>query len=85
MPVMAELKPFPVLHGKYLFYFTPADEGGFSVTCQNVPGVNAQGETFEEALDHALSMAAFVEDCRRELASPKKRTAASRSSRKPKR
>ncbi len=67
MSVTAELKPFPVLHGKYLFYFTPADEGGFSVTCQNLAGVNAQGDTFESALEHALSMAAFVEECRHEF------------------
>ena len=84
MSVTAELKPFPLLHGKYLFYFTPADEGGFSVTCQNVPGVNAQGDTFEDALEHALSMAAFVEDCRREFSVPKRRRTASHSRNKAK-
>ncbi len=66
MTVIDELKPFPVVHGKYLFYFIPAEEGGFSVTCQNVSGVNAEGDTFEAALENALSMAAFVEECRRE-------------------
>jgi predicted RNase H-like HicB family nuclease len=80
MAVMTELKPFPVVHGKYLFYFTPSNEGGFSVTCQNVPGVNAQGDTFEGALEHAASMAAFVEDCRREFDAPK-RSAAPRTRR----
>lgn len=62
MSITAEMKPFPVVHGKYLFWFTPEDVG-FSVVCQNVPGVNAQGDTFEEALEHALSMAPFVEEC----------------------
>lgn len=57
-----ELKPFPVVRGKYLFWFSPEDVG-FSVTCQNLAGVNAQGDTFEDALAHAASMAAFVEEC----------------------
>lgn len=72
MSVTLDLKPFSVVSGKYLFWFTPADEGGFSVSCQNVPGVNAQGDTFEEALTHAVSMAAFVEECRLDLAKAKR-------------
>lgn len=71
MSVTADLKPFPVVKGKYLFFFTPAEEGGFSVTCQNLPGVNAQGDTFEEALEHATSMAIFVEQCQKEIAAEK--------------
>lgn len=63
----AELKPFGVVRGKYLFWFTP-ETVGFSVVCQNIPGVNAQGDTFEEALAHAVSMAEFVEECRAEMA-----------------
>ncbi len=78
MSTTTELKPFPVLHGKYLLYFTPAEEGGFSVTCQNVFGVNAEGDTFEEALEHAVSMATFVEKCHQELVVPKRRAAAKR-------
>lgn len=60
------LKPFSVVSGPYLFWFTPSSEG-FSVTCQNVPGVNAQGDTFEEALHDANICAAFVEECRRDI------------------
>ncbi len=67
MPVMDEVMPFPVVCGKYLFWFTPAEEGGFTVSCQNVYGVNAEGDTFEEALEHAKSMAAFVEKQSEEL------------------
>lgn len=66
MSVTVDLKPFPVVHGKYLFWFTPEDVG-FSVTCQNVAGVNAQGDTFEDALKNAVSMAPFVEECQKEL------------------
>ena len=62
MSTTTEMKPFPVVHGRYLFWFTPEDTG-FSVVCQNVAGVNAQGDTFEEALSNALSMAPFVEEC----------------------
>ncbi|MCD8138746.1 MAG: hypothetical protein LUE17_03035 [Planctomycetaceae bacterium] len=68
MPVLtAVIKPFPVVHGKYLYIFTPAEEGGFSVTCENVDGVNAQGDSFEEALECAISMTAFVEEVRADL------------------
>jgi len=70
MTATVDLKPFPVVHGKYLFWFTPEDVG-FSVTCQNVPGVNAQGDTFEDALKDALSMAPFVEKCLAEIAAGK--------------
>lgn len=62
----AGLKPFSVVYGKYLFWLTP-EAKGFSVTCQNVPGVNAQGDTFEDALAHAVSMAEFVAECRAEI------------------
>ncbi len=67
MPVMLDVRPFPVVKGKYLFWFAPAEEGGFTVTCQNLNGVNAQGETFEDALAQAVSMAAFVEECQAEI------------------
>lgn len=73
MPVAADLKPFSVVSGRYLFWFTPADEGGFTVTCQNVSGVNAEGDTFEDALSNAAGMAAFVEECQADLARGKAR------------
>ncbi len=72
MTVLTEIKPFPVVHGKYLYIFTPAEEGGFSVSCENVDGVNAQGDTFEEALDCAISMTAFVEEVLADLEKEKK-------------
>ncbi len=58
-----DVKPFTVTSGKYKFRFSPEPEGGFSVSCTNVKGVNAQGDTFEEALQDALSAAVFVEQC----------------------
>lgn len=82
MPVAVDLKPFPVVSGKYLFWFAPAEEGGFSVTCQNVAGVNAQGDTFEDALSHASSMAAFVEECQTDIANKKSRKPKARSTAK---
>lgn len=72
MDTAAELKPFPIVSGKYLFWFESAPEGGFSVSCQNVPGVNAEGDTFEEALADAMKCAAFVEECLADIAEEKK-------------
>ena len=87
MSVIADLKPFSVVKGKYLFWFAPAEEGGFTVTCQNVQGVNAEGDTFEEALTHAVSMAAFVEECQADIAAGRKSGGrivnAAKSARKP--
>ena len=70
MAVLAEVRPFTVGSGKYKFRFIPEAEGGFSVSCINVKGVNAQGETFEEALRDALSAAAFVEQCVADITIP---------------
>ncbi len=67
----AELKPFSIVNGKYVFWFEPAPEGGFSVSCQNVPGVNAEGDTFEEALSDAMKCVVFVEECLAEIAEEK--------------
>lgn len=61
-PDQTKLKPFIVSSGKYRFRFTP-EEVGFSVTCTSVPGVNTQGDTFEEALANAHKAAAFAEEC----------------------
>ncbi len=73
-----ELKPFSIVNGKYVFWFEAAPEGGFSVSCQNVPGVNAEGDTFEEALSDAMKCVVFVEECLAEMAKEKtgKRSAA---------
>lgn len=64
------IKPFSVSSGKYRFRFTPED-AGFSVSCTTVPGVNTQGDTFEEALANAHKAAAFVEECLAEIAAEK--------------
>lgn len=63
-----EMKPFFLVNGKYVFWFEPDPEGGFSVSCQNVPGVNAEGDTFEEALADAMKCVVFVETCLAEIA-----------------
>lgn len=63
MTVLMDIRPFTVTSGKYKFRFLPEAEGGFSVSCVNVKGINAQGDTFEEALRDAISAAAFVEEC----------------------
>ena len=63
----AEMKPFSIVNGKYVFWFEPAPEGGFSVSCQNIPGVNAEGDTFEDALADAMKCVVFVEKCLAEI------------------
>ncbi len=63
-----DMQPFPVVKGDYLFWIEPAPEGGYSVSCQNVPGVNAQGETFEEAIADAMKCVAFELECREDIA-----------------
>jgi antitoxin HicB len=35
---------------KFLVYLEPADEGGYIVSCPQLPGCVTQGETVEEAL-----------------------------------
>lgn len=73
MTTLVETEPFIVKSGKYRFEFFPEPEGGFSVSCVGVKGINAQGDTFEEALQDALSAAAFVEECVADIESEKKR------------
>ncbi len=58
MTALADILPFTVTSGKYKFRFLPEPEGGFSVSCVNVKGINAQGDTFEDALRDAISAAA---------------------------
>lgn len=72
MTALADIRPFTVTSGKYKFRFLPDPEGGFSVSCVNVRGVNAQGDTFEDALRDALSAATFVEECIADIAAEEK-------------
>jgi predicted RNase H-like HicB family nuclease len=68
MTALAEVRPFVVKSGKYRFKFSAEPEGGFSVSCVGIKGINTQGETFEEALQNALSAAEFVEQCVADIA-----------------
>ncbi len=36
---------------KYSVYLEPAEEGGYIVSCPQLPGCVTQGETLDEALD----------------------------------
>ncbi len=71
MSTTTDMLPFAVVKGVYVFWFTPEDVG-FSVTCQNVPEVNTQGDTFEEAIDNAMSAVAFAKECLADIAREKK-------------
>ncbi len=73
MTALADILPFTVTSGKYKFRFLPEPEGGFSVSCVNVKGINAQGDTFEDALRDAISAAAFVEECVADIREEEKR------------
>ncbi len=68
MTTLTEVEPFIVKSGKYRFKFFSEPEGGFSVSCVDVKGINTQGETFEAALRNAISAAAFVEQCLADIA-----------------
>ena len=71
MTTLTDVEPFLVKSGKRTFKFIPEPEGGFSVSCVGVKGVNTQGDTFEEALRNGLSAAEFVEKCIADIAAEK--------------
>ncbi len=37
----------------YTVLLTPAEEGGYTVTCPALPGVVTEGDTYEEAIERA--------------------------------
>lgn len=39
--------------GNFLVIFDPAEEGGYVVHVPKLPGCHTQGDTFEEAQEHA--------------------------------
>ncbi len=53
---------------KLTLVFEPAEEGGFSAYIAEVPGVNSQGETIEEARAMVLEALQEILEYRREKA-----------------
>ena len=46
----------------YTIVLAPAEEGGFTVTCPDLPGVITDGDTFEDALEQAKeAIEVFIE------------------------
>lgn len=55
-------------HLKFTAVFEPAPEGGFAAYIEEIPGVNTQGETLEEARENLREALEMVLEVRRELA-----------------
>ena len=53
---------------KFTAVFEPAPEGGFSAYVEEIPGVNTQGETLDEARENLREALEMVLDVRREMA-----------------
>ena len=53
---------------KFTAVFEPAPEGGFAAYIEEIPGVNTQGETLEEARENLREALEMVLEVRRELA-----------------
>ena len=53
---------------KFTAVFEPVVEGGYSAYVEEIPGVNTQGETLEEARENLREALELVLDVRRELA-----------------
>lgn len=53
---------------KFTAVFEPAPEGGYAAYVEEIPGVNTQGETLEEARDNLREALEMVLEVRRELA-----------------
>ena len=53
---------------KFTAVFEPAPEGGFAAYIEEIPGVNTQGETLEEARENLREALEMVLEARRELA-----------------
>jgi predicted RNase H-like HicB family nuclease len=48
--------------------FEPAEEGGFIAFIEEIPGVNTQGETLEEAKENLIDALHLLMEANRELA-----------------
>ncbi len=55
-------------HVKFTAVFEPVAEGGYTAYVEEIPGVNTQGETLEEARENLREALEMVLDVRRELA-----------------
>ena len=55
-------------HVKFTAVFEPVAEGGYAAYVEEIPGVNTQGETLEEARANLREALELVLDVRRELA-----------------
>ena len=55
-------------HVKFTAVFEPVAEGGYSAYVEEIPGVNTQGETLEEARENLREALELVLEVRRELA-----------------
>ena len=55
-------------HLKFTAVFEPAAEGGYAASVEEIPGVNTQGETLEEARENLREALELVLEVRRELA-----------------
>ena len=55
-------------HLRFTAVFEPAAEGGYAAYVEEIPGVNTQGETLEEAHDNLREALEMVLDVRREMA-----------------
>ena len=53
---------------KFTAVFEPAPEGGFTAYVEEIPGVNTQGETLDEARENLREALEMVLDVRREMA-----------------
>lgn len=53
---------------KFTAVFEPVAEGGYSAYVEEIPGVNTQGETLEEARENLREALELVFEVRRELA-----------------
>lgn len=55
-------------HLKFTAVFEPVAEGGYAAYAEEIPGVNTQGETLEEARENLRKALEMVLDVRREMA-----------------
>ena len=55
-------------HLKFTAVFEPAAEGGYVAYVEEIPGVNTQGETLDEARQNLREALELVLEVRRELA-----------------
>ena len=53
---------------KFTAVFEPAPEGGFTAYVEEIPGVNTQGETLDEARENLREALEMILDVRREMA-----------------